>query len=284
MSLQELLDLEIKNQGEDNSGSSKAFFEVARTQVNACWYVFGNSWQENKQFIYVPMEGNDLGKQARADAYAYLEEINRSGHPTQGFITTVFGDEVLNHPDGKYESGDWHDFTNKWHQIANIEDLEKRTSPKLTLEELKERLNGKIMPYNAIYDALSSFGEDMPFGKAKWCLVEKIQNEWSFLEGVRDKNNFPYRTRVIRKIYKNKAEAVEDAENYKRESTNKATPQLSTMAKEHNMTIENIKVIAPDVIEKRAAGIPDDEIAAGWKIEVSDLKIATEEALVETPF
>ncbi len=115
MSLQEQLELGVKNQEEVSSssgGGSKNFFDIARAQVNLCWQAFADT--KTKEFIYVPTEDGSDQEQAKVDALAYLKEIGYEEYkgnpnlPKQGFVTTIFGDEVPTHPAGSMEN--WTDF------------------------------------------------------------------------------------------------------------------------------------------------------------------------------
>lgn len=282
MSLAELLDLGVKNQEEAGSSSgSTSFFDIARAQVNLCWQAFAG--RETKEFIYAPTEDKSAQEQAKIDAVAYLKEIGRDEYegkinsPSQGFVTTIFGDEVLTHPAGSM--GDWTDFVKEYCKNKNAGTV--GLNPK--------ELNGVDMPYDAILKALNACGDDMPFGKARWCLIEQVVNEWEKAKGDKGKKNngYPVRFRVISKAYKNKTEAIKDVENYKRDTnTATATPQLSAKAKENGIEIGHIKGQAADIARWRKEGKDEEYIADQLGGEVSDLALAglalTDK--VETPF
>ncbi len=273
MSLQEQLELGVKNQEEVNdSRGSKNFFDVARAQVNLCWQAFAG--QETKEFIYAPSEDGTSQEQAKIEALAYLKEIGRDEYngkanlPSQGFVTTIFGDEVPTHPAGSM--GDWVEFNKEYCRNKNA------AAVGLNPDEL----NGVDMPYDAILNALRASGDDMPFGKAKWCLIEQVVNEWEKAkgdDGKKDKNNkYPVRIRVIAKVYKNKTEALKDAKNYKRDSNVVVTPELSATAKKNNVTIETLEKYAKEINGKLQSGMDKQVVAGQYGAEVQDLQFAVD--------
>ncbi len=273
MSLQELLELGVKNQEEASSSSgSTSFFDIARAQVNLCWQAYAG--RETKEFIYAPTKDKSAQEQARVDALAYLKEIGHEEYegkinlPSQGFVTTIFGNEVLTHPAGSM--GDWVDFVKEY--CRNKKAGAVGLNPK--------ELNGIDMPYDAILKALNACGDDMPFGKAKWCLIEQVVNEWEKAKGDKGKKNngYPVRFRIIRKVYKNKTEALKDAENYKRSDT-AGTPQLSAKAIENGVTAQHIKDQADDVVQWLKEGKSKEYIADQLNGEVSDIQFAKERIL-----
>ncbi len=279
MSLQEQLELGVKNQEEVSSGGgNKNFHDVARAQVNLCWQAFAGP--ETKEFIYAPSEDGTSQEQAKIEALAYLKEIGRDEYngkanlPSQGFVTTIFGDEVPTHPAGSM--GDWVEF--------NKEYCRNKNAGAIGLNP--EELNGVDMPYDAILKALRASGDDIPFGKAKWCLIEQVVNEWEKAkgdDGKKDKNNYPVRIRVIAKVYKNKAEALKDAKNYKRDSNVVTTPELSATAKKNNMTIELLEKHAEEINSKLQSGMDKQVVAGQYGVEPQDLQFAVVK-VEEAPF
>ncbi len=270
MSLQEQLELGVKNQEEANSssGGSKNFFDVARAQVNLCWQAFAG--QETKEFIYAPSEDGASQEQVKVEALAYLKKISRDEYngkvnlPSQGFVTTIFGDEVPTHPAGSMS--DWVEFNKEYCRNKNAAAVGLNPN----------ELNGVDMPYDAILNALKASGEDMPFGKAKWCLIEQVVNEWEKAKGDGGKkvNGYPVRFRVIAKVYKNKVEAIKDAENYKRDSNTVATPELSATAKKNRMTIELLEKHAEEINSKLQSGMDKQVVASQYGVEPQDLQFA----------
>ncbi len=270
MSLAEQLELGVKNQEEVSSGGgSKSFFDIARVQVNLCWQAYAG--QETKEFIYAPSEDGTNQEQAKIEALAYLKEIGREEHnsrinlPSQGFVTTIFGDEVPTHPAGSM--GDWVEFNKEYCRNKNA------AAVGLNPDEL----NGVDMPYDAVLNALRACGDDMPFGKAKWCLIEQVVNEWEKAKGdggKKDKNNYPVRIRVIAKVYENKAKALKDAKNYKRDSNVMITSELSATAKNNNMTIELLEKHAEEINSKLQSGMDKKVVAGQYGVEPQDLQFA----------
>ncbi len=269
--MQEALNLGVKNQEEASGGSgSTSFFDVARAQVNLCWQAFAG--RETKEFIYAPSEDSSTQDQARVDALAYLKEIGREEHegkvnlPSQGFVTTIFGAEILTHPDGS--ASDWTDFIKEYCRNKNAS----------TVGLNPEELNGVDMPYDAILEALKTCGDDMPFGKAKWCLIGQVVNEWEKAKGDKGKKDksgkYPVRFRIISKVYKNKTEAIKDAENYKRDTSVVATLQLSAKAIKNGVEIDHIKGQSAEITQWRKEGKTEEYIADELSIEVSDLALS----------
>ncbi len=269
MSLQELLELGVKNQEEDSSDSVISFFDVAKAQVDLCWQAFAGT--DTKEFIYVPTKDKSGEAEARASASAYLKEIGRDEYngkinsPSQGFVTTIFGDEVPTHPNGSM--GDWVDFIKEYCRNKNAKAV--GLNP--------EDISNTNMPYDTILYALKGMGRDIPLGRTKWCLIEQVVNKWEKAKGDKGKkvNGHPVRFRVIRKVYKDKAEAIKDAENYKRDTnTAIATPQLSAKAIENDVTIEHIKDQSDDIAQWRKEGEDEKQIADRLSIEIPDLALA----------